>query len=415
MITPVAMPQMGLEVTEAVVAAIHVAVGARVAEGDPLLELETDKALTDVFAPRGGLMRSVEVQVGDTVAVGDTLLLLADDLADDPAQDDPAEGSRPVLAASTAPSAAAVPTASADRGTSDAGAAPELRDGRLRAAPVARRAAERLGVSLHDIVGSGPLGRITLSDVERHPSARLAPAAATPPALAEQSVEPLSVPRRAIARRMTQSQQIPQFALNREIDATWLLAEKQRLAAGGEVGVSVNDLLVQALAETVLRHPDLALSYVGSPEGTAEAGYRGGEGVDVGLAVATSRGLLVPVLRRVHERPLHEVASERLRLVEAARSGHLALEEMNGATITLSSLAGFGVDSFTAMLNPGESAILAVGRTVEKVLPRERAIAIVATLTLTLTIDHRVMDGASGGAALAELADLLEGAMTWRA
>ena len=179
MITPVAMPQMGLEVTEAVVAAIHVAVGARVAEGDPLLELETDKALTDVFAPRGGLMRSVEVQVGDTVAVGDTLLLLADDLADDPAQDDPAEGSRLVLAASTAPSAAAVPTASADRGTSDAGAAPELRDGRLRAAPVARRAAERLGVSLHDIVGSGPLGRITLSDVERHPSARLAPAAAT--------------------------------------------------------------------------------------------------------------------------------------------------------------------------------------------------------------------------------------------
>jgi pyruvate dehydrogenase E2 component (dihydrolipoamide acetyltransferase) len=429
MITPVAMPQMGLEVTEAVVAAIHVAVGARVAEGDPLLELETDKALTDVLAPRGGLMRSVEVQVGDTVAVGDTLLLLADDLADDPAQDDPAqddpaqddpaqddpaEGSRPVLAASAAPSATAVPTAPAGRGTSDAAAAPDLRDGRLRAAPVARRAAERLGVSLHEVVGSGPLGRITLSDVERHPSARLAPAAATPPALAEQSVEPLSGPRRAIARRMTQSQQIPQFALNREIDATWLLAEKQRLAAGGEVGVSVNDLLAQALAETVLRHPDLARSYVDSPEGAAKACYRRGEGVDVGLAVATSRGLLVPVLRRVHERPLRELASERLRLVEAARSGRLALEEMNGATITLSSLAGFGVDSFTAMLNPGESAILAVGRTVERVLPRERAIAIVATLTLTLTIDHRVMDGASGGAALAELADLLEGAMTWR-
>jgi pyruvate dehydrogenase E2 component (dihydrolipoamide acetyltransferase) len=415
MITPVAMPQMGLEVTEAVVAAIHVAVGARVAEGDPLLELETDKALTDVLAPRGGLMRSVEVQVGDTVAVGDTLLLLADDLADDPAQDDPAEGGRPVLGASAAPSAAAVPTTHAGRGTSDAAAPPDLRDGRLRAAPVARRAAERLGVSLHDVVGSGPLGRITLSDVERHPSARLAPATATPPALAEQSLEPLSVPRRAIARRMTQSQQIPQFALNREIDATWLLAEKQRLAAGGEVGVSVNDLLVQALAETVLRHPDLALSYVDSPEGAAKACYRRGEGVDVGLAVATSRGLLVPVLRRVHERPLHEVAGERLRIVEAARSGRLALEEMNGATITLSSLAGFGVDSFTAMLNPGESAILAVGRTVEKVLPRERAIAIVATLTLTLTIDHRVMDGASGGAALAGLAELLEGAMAWRA
>jgi pyruvate dehydrogenase E2 component (dihydrolipoamide acetyltransferase) len=213
---------------------------------------------------------------------------------------------------------------------------------------------------------------------------------------------------------MTQSQQIPQFALHREIDASWLLAERERIPPHGDVKVSVNDLLVQALAETVLRHPDLGLSYVAAELDGAPPRYRRREGVDVGLAVATGRGLLVPVLRRVHVRPLHEVASERIRLVEAARNGRLALEEMSGATITLSSLAGFGVDSFTAMLNPGESAILAVGRAVEKVLARGRGLAIVATIALTLTIDHRVIDGASGGAALAELAGLLEGGMTWR-
>jgi pyruvate dehydrogenase E2 component (dihydrolipoamide acetyltransferase) len=121
------------------------------------------------------------------------------------------------------------------------------------------------------------------------------------------------------------------------------------------------------------------------------------------------------VLRNVHDAPLHQLAGERVRLVGAARSGRLTLQEMTGATITLSSLASFGVDSFTAMLNPGESAILAVGRTVDKVVASgRRGLAIVPTLSLTLTIDHRVMDGASGGAALAELAELLGGGMRWR-
>jgi pyruvate dehydrogenase E2 component (dihydrolipoamide acetyltransferase) len=213
---------------------------------------------------------------------------------------------------------------------------------------------------------------------------------------------------------MARSQQIPQFALNREIDAGWLLDEKRRLSDSGEAKLSVNDLLIQSLAETVLRHADLALSYVEPEADDALPQYRRRDGVDVGLAVATARGLLVPVLRDVHSAPLHELAGMRVRLVSAARSGRLALEEMAGATITLSSLASFDVDSFAAMLNPGESAILAVGRVVDKVLARGRGLAIVPTLSLTLTIDHRVMDGASGGAALSELAELLQGGMTWR-
>jgi pyruvate dehydrogenase E2 component (dihydrolipoamide acetyltransferase) len=123
---------------------------------------------------------------------------------------------------------------------------------------------------------------------------------------------------------------------------------------------------------------------------------------------------MVPVIRRAHERYLSELAAERVRLVAAARSGRLTVEQMSGAAVTLSNLGGFGVERFGAMVNPGEAAILAVGRTVERVVPRGRGIAIVPTLSLTLTIDHRVIDGAGGAAVLIDLVELLEGAMTWR-
>jgi pyruvate dehydrogenase E2 component (dihydrolipoamide acetyltransferase) len=381
LVTAVVMPQMGLEVTEGIVAAVHVAAGARVSEGDLLLELETDKALTEVVAPRDGLVQSIEVEVGDTVELGATLVVLADEA-----------GERVVAAA--APESASAPPAVGER---------------LRAAPVARRAAEQLGIPLASVTGTGPRGRITLADVKRA-AAGAKPTAngSAPPAAGR--LEPMSATRRAVARRMTQSQQIPQFVLTREIDATWLLSEKERVSRAGGAKVSVNDLICQSLAETVLRHDGLALSYAdGTPPQLSRR-----EGVDVGLAVATERGLVVPVIRRTDQRTLGEIAQERARLVDAARSGRLGLEEMTGATISLSNLGGFGIDSFTAMLNPGEAAILAVGRTVERVLPRDRGLAVVPTLALSLTIDHRVLDGASGADALVELARLLEGGMAWR-
>ena len=138
------------------------------------------------------------------------------------------------------------------------------------------------------------------------------------------------------------------------------------------------DCAVQALAETVMRHAGLAASFVEGDGGRAATLMRR-PGADVGLAVATDRGLLVPVLRRAHERSLRELAADSARLVDAARAGRLSLEEMSGATITISNLGGFGVDSFTAMLNPGESAILAVGRPLERVVPRDRGLAVITT------------------------------------
>jgi pyruvate dehydrogenase E2 component (dihydrolipoamide acetyltransferase) len=293
----------------------------------------------------------------------------------------------------------------------------------LRAAPVARRAAADLGIALESLApGSGPNGRITLDDVRRAAAsetngapARPAPAQPTP-AQPSAGLEPLTPLKRAVARRMATSQrEIPQFQLVREVDATHLLAQKDAAAAAASGGArpGVNDLLVQSIAEMVARHPDLCAVFVPGDDG-AEPALRRPESIDVGLAVATDRGLLVPVIRRASERTLREIAAERVRLVAAAREGRIDLAELTGGTISLSNLGGFGIDRFTAMVNPGESAIVAVGRTVERLVPRGRGIAVVPILTVTLSLDHRVVDGATGARALAELAELLEGEMAWR-
>jgi pyruvate dehydrogenase E2 component (dihydrolipoamide acetyltransferase) len=399
-ISDVLMPQMGLEVTEATVLEILVALGAEVAEGDPLLELETDKATTEIPAPRAGFVVALDVAVGQVVPVGAVLARLGDGADEAPGATPPADE------AAKAESVAAV----ANGATAEvAQPADAPREGeRLRAAPVARRAAQDLGVRLEKVAGTGPRGRITLRDVQRAaeatPTPTTSPAPGPPPA-ADDELVPLSGLRRAIARRMTLSQQIPQYQLQRDVDATHLLAQKDAQAKAG-----VNDLLMQAIAETVMRHPDLATIY---EDGDTPA-LRRHDVIGVGLAVASDRGLVVPVIRDVPALGLAEIAALRAPLVAAARGGRLALDQMRGGAITLSNLGGFGVDRFAAMLNPGESAIVAVGRTVDRVVARGRGLTVAPIMTITMTFDHRTVDGAVGGAALDELAGLLEGAMTWR-
>ena len=393
---------MGLEVSEGTVTAVLVAPGDSVAEGETVAEVETEKAIAEIAAPRSGVITTIEIEVGDTIPVGATLMRIGDSAADTSPSTDPANADANLSAAAAAASVAT--------DTSNG-------SGRRRAAPIARRAAAKFGIGLEMITGTGPTGRITLGDVERVAAeCGAAPAPATAAASETSSgerLEPLSATRQAIARRLTESQLVPQYTLTRDVDIAWLLAEKARLTDAGPTKVGVVDLLVQALAEALARHPQLAASFVPAA-GDEPAQFRHPDGIDVGLAVATERGLLVPVLRRGHERTLSELVLERARLIELTRSGRLGLGDMGGAATTLSSLGTFGVDSFTAMLNPGESSILAVGRTVDRVVPRDRGLAVVPTITATFTFDHRVVDGATGAAALAELAELLEGAMTWR-
>jgi pyruvate dehydrogenase E2 component (dihydrolipoamide acetyltransferase) len=422
---------MGLEVSEGTVTAVLVASGDSVTEGETVAEVETEKAIAEIAAPRSGVITSIEIEVGDTIPVGASLMRIGDTADDSVPADSPAgpvtAGDPPPLPVAKASSGVVPPTvpppgesvatevltAEGSEGNGNGNGSE-----RRRAAPIARRAAKEFGISLRELVGTGPGGRITLGDVERVAAEReAAPAATASPAAAQASsgerLEVLSATRQAIARRLTESQLVPQYTLTRDVDVAWLLAEKIRLSEAGPTKVGVVDLLVQALAEALARHPQLAASFVPAADGEP-ARFRHPAGIDVGIAVATERGLLVPVLRRAHERTLSELVLERARLIDLTRVGRLGLGDMGGAATTLSSLGTFGVDSFTAMLNPGESSILAVGRTVDKVVPRDRGLAVVPTLTATFTFDHRVVDGAVGAAALAELAELLEGAMTWR-
>jgi pyruvate dehydrogenase E2 component (dihydrolipoamide acetyltransferase) len=389
-VTEVVLPQMGLEVAEGVVLALPVEVGAAVAEGDVIAEVETDKAIAEVPAPRAGVITAIEVSLEDTIPIG-TVIVRIGDSADDLGE--PVESAPP-------------------RPTSNG-------NGHRRAAPIARRAAAANGIDLQLVTGTGPSGRITLGDVERaiaggdQAPARETPAADAPHVSGGGRLEALSATRQSIARRLSESQLVPQYTLSREIDAAWLLAEKKRLSAAGPVKIGVLDLLLAGLAETISRHRTLAASFVPAREGEPPS-YRHPESIDLGVAVATDRGLLVPVIRGADGRTLPELVLERSRLVDLTRAGRLGPADMGGAAATLSSLGTFGVDSFTAMLNPGESAILAAGRAVEKLVPRERGIVVAPLISLTFTFDHRVVDGAVGGAALSELADLLEGGIEWR-
>lgn len=443
LITEVVLPQMGLEVSEGSVLTVHVEVGAAVSEGEVVAEVETDKAIAEVAAPRSGVVTAIAVAEGDTVPVGAVLVRIgdsADEVGEPVALAEPGADAESDAVPATEPTDAeaaadAIAADAPDRETAAAPpsvpTAPEPASGaattegasgarRRRAAPIARRAAAAHGIGLELVTGTGPAGRITLGDVERVVAARTeapadeAPAAATPAGPPTGGrLEPLSATRQSIARRLTESQLVPQYTLQREVDAGWLLAEKARLTAASPVKVGVLDLLLAALAETISRHRQLAASFVAARDGEP-ASYRHPDGIDLGVAVATERGLLVPVVRGAERRTVSELVLERTRLVELTRGGRLGLAEMGGAAATLSSLGSFGVDSFTAMLNPGESAILAVGRAVEKAVPRERGIAVVPAISLTFTFDHRVVDGAVGAAALAELAALLEGGIEWR-
>jgi pyruvate dehydrogenase E2 component (dihydrolipoamide acetyltransferase) len=420
-VTEVVLPQMGLEVSEGVVLALPVEVGAAVAEGDVIAEVETDKAIAEVPAPRAGVITAIEVSLEDTIQIG-TVIVRIGDSADDVGEPATVPATEPTDAEAAADAIAAGDpvgaTAPASNGaTSTSGKATDGR--RFRAAPIARRAAAANGIDLQLVTGTGPSGRITLGDVERaiaagdQAPARETPAADPPNESDGGRLEPLSATRQSIARRLSESQLVPQYTLSREIDAGWLLAEKRRLSAAGPVKIGVLDLLLAGLAETISRHRTLAASFVPAREGEPPS-YRHPKSVDLGVAVATDRGLLVPVIRGADGRTLSELVLERSRLVDLTRAGRLGPADMGGAAATLSSLGTFGVDSFTAMLNPGESAILAAGRAVEKLVPRERGIAVAPLISLTFTFDHRVVDGAVGGAALSELADLLEGGIEWR-
>jgi pyruvate dehydrogenase E2 component (dihydrolipoamide acetyltransferase) len=266
--------------------------------------------------------------------------------------------------------------------------------GRVKASPLARRIARERGIDLAALEGTGPDGRIVAEDVERAaapaPAPTPAPAPGEPPA--EVEVVELNSIRRTIARRLTEAWEAPVFQLTVTADATELGVTRERLLGlmtEGAAKPTVNDVLTRVVASALQRHRAVNAHFV-------EGEIRRFPSAHVGIAVATSNGLVVPVIRDADRRSVQEIASVRADLVSRARDGKLQLQDLADGTFTISNLGMYGIDEFVAVLNPPQVAILAVGAIAERPLVVEGELEIVPTMTMTLTCDHRAIDGSEG-------------------
>jgi pyruvate dehydrogenase E2 component (dihydrolipoamide acetyltransferase) len=416
-ITKVVMPKLSEAMESGKVIKWIKKEGDRVEGGEIIAEIETDKADIELESFGSGVLRKIVVPAGDRAPVGGLIAVIAD-TADDiagllaGAPSPAATAPPPAVSPTPAPRAVAPPPTPRPIAPPPTPVPVAVPGGRVKASPLAKKIAARSGVDLRLVQGSGPGGRIVRRDVETaHPGLRpgypAAPAPAPAAIPAAPGVEyqdvPLSSIRAAIARRMPLSKApVPHFYVTVEIamDRAWELREELN-ALEGQPKISVTDMIVKACALALTRHPEVNASFQGE---TIRVNYR----VHMGLAVALDEGLITPVLRSCEAKSLAQIAVEGRDLVERARARKLRAPELSGATFSVSNLGMFDVDEFSAIINPPEGAILAVGAV--KVVPvvEEGRIGVGRRMKVTLSSDHRVMDGAMGARFLQTLKQLLE-------
>jgi pyruvate dehydrogenase E2 component (dihydrolipoamide acetyltransferase) len=389
------MPKLSDSMADAVIVRWLKSAGEAFARGDGLIEVETDKATVIYEAEWDGTLDSILVAEGATVAVGEPIATLAN--GDGAVAHDARPAPPPQPEQVTPPPAAAA--AAQTRPAADGSAS-----GRPVATPVARRTAVELGVSLHGLTGTGPGGRITVDDVTQAAAgADSTPAQAPASGKGEISIHGQTPTQATIARRMTESATtIPVFTVSADVDVSQIVASRREAREKGEDGPSVNDFVVQAAAATLREFPRFNASYV---DGKVECYSR----VNVGIAVATDDALLVPVIRDADRKSLAELAEETRTLADGARRRTLRPEDFHDGTFTVSNLGMFGVRAFTAIIDPPQVAILAVGGA--RRAPVEESpdrVAFRDLLTVTLSCDHRVVYGADGAQFLSRLRELLE-------
>ena len=404
-IFPITMPRWGIEMQQGTITQWHATPDQAIGRGAPLLDVETEKIVNSVEAPLDGTLRRILAEVGSTQVVGTLIAVLADPSVPD-AEIDAFIASFGTDGAALA-SAAAAGTAATER----APTAPS--DEAPRVSPIARRLAERLGVDITKVKGTGSQGRVSKEDVEAYaaatqgsggPALPLSPAA--PPATATAQTGParekMSSMRATIARRLLESKQsIPHYRLAVDVDLTNLLARRAELNAGGGTKLSVTDLLLRAVALALVRHPGVNAQL-------HEDEVLKFPHADISVAVATDAGLVTPIVRSADTKSATQIAGEVADLSVRARAGALTREEITGGTFTVSNLGMFGVDRFDAIINPPQVAILAVGAGSDRVVARDGQAAVAKVATLTLSCDHRVVDGAAGARFLATLRELVE-------
>lgn len=364
--------------------------GEAVAKGEPLLEIETDKAVVEVEAPADGILAGVRTSEGETIAVGTTIAWIVA-----PGEAPPADA--PVAA--TARRATTAPArASASVKSTEAAVAPGL-----RISPKARRLAREHGIDLSRVRGSGREGEILAEDVLAVVEAPAAPAPA--------AKETLSQVARLMAERTTESwTHVPHFFVVRDVDAGELVAGRERWAAApdktGGTRVTHTDLLVALTARVLLKHPRLNASWTG-------AGIRENRDVNMGVAIAVEDGVVAGVIHGAHSKSLGEIAVVRRELAERAQTGRLRPPDISGATFTISNLGMYKVDAFSAIIVPPQAAILAVAQIADRVVPVGGKPGVRPMMTMTLSCDHRVVDGARAARFLNDVAEAIAEPDKW--
>ena len=376
--------------------------GEEVAKGEPLYELDTDKVTQEVEADASGILLRIAVAEGE-VPVGETIAWIGEqgEQIAAPEESPPGDSSSEGKAKPSAPEPVRAPSASGN-GAGRAPARTTAEGGRIKASPLARRIARERGLELSQIQGTGPEGRIVAEDVERA-AAQPQPAApeAVPPAREVETIPHTSV-RRTIARRLTAAWQAPVFQLTVSADmgrANELVARSREL--NPDVRVTVTDLLARVSAIALMRHLDVNVQF-------GEDALQRFPTANIGIAVAAPQGLVVPVVRSVERLSLTELAQARGEVVSRARENKLRQDDLEGGTFTISNLGMFGVEQFVAVLNPPQAAILAVGATEDRVVAREGSPVVRPTMTMTLTVDHRAVDGGEAADFLRTLKQFVE-------
>lgn len=394
MASEVKLPRLGQGMESGTIVRWLKAEGEEVSKGDPLYELDTDKVTQEVEAETTGVLLKIviadgEVEVGTTVGVigaqdedVSELLLTAQggnggsperEVVEATAEKTPAQPESVEIAASVEASSS----------------------GRVKASPLARRMARERGVDMAALKGTGPDGRIIAEDVEdaaAHDAVADMPAAPAQPPSSEVEVVELTSTRRTIARRLTEAWEAPVFQLSVTADASELVATRERLVElmrEGETKPTVNDVLTRVVASALVRHRPVNAHFV-------DGKIMRHTGANVGIAVAAPSGLVVPVIHDADRKTVQQIATARADLVARARDGKLRLPDLEGGTFTISNLGMYGMEQFVAVLNPPQVAILAVGSIEDRPAARDGQLVIAPTMTMTLSCDHRAIDGSEG-------------------
>ena len=401
LIHAVTMPKWGIEMVEGTIVKWTAAEGQQVGKGDALLEVETEKIVNVVDSPASGILRRIVADSGEVRPVGTLLAVLASEQVSDEMLEQfiaQFQGSR----VSFEPQEDAGATEPQSAGAVAPGGGTESEDD-VRTSPHAKRLAERLGIDLRKVHGTGRHGRITRDDVEAFAARGGASPKHGPDGPENTPVrQRLSGTRATIARRLLESTQtIPHYRLSIDVQAAALVERAAAATREADRRITVNDLLVRSCALALVEHPQLN-AWLQSDE-VLQFPH-----ADVAVAVAAPGGLITPVVRGADGKTLAQIASVTAELFERAHRGALVREDIVGGTFTLSNLGMFGLPRFDAIINPPEVAILAVGAAQERVIARGGVPAVAKVMTLTLSADHRVIDGAVGAGFLATLRELIE-------